>query len=91
MYKLPNCYNKIKIKKKFALSVSNYICEAQYSLHSTCLKTQKNILSWLTFKAQETICIVNYRQLQYDELLENNTNLKYIRNMVQVTLKNIIY
>jgi len=25
---------------KFALSVSNYLCEAQYSLHSTCLKTQ---------------------------------------------------
>ena len=52
-----------------------------------------NILSWLIFKVQETIYIyiVNYRQLQYDELLENNTNSKYIRNMVQVTLNNIIY
>ena len=94
MYKLPNCYNKIKIKKKFALSVSKYLCEAKYCLHSKYMKTQKIYFHDLLLRLRKQyiyIYIVNYRQLLYDELLENNTNSKYIRNMVQVTLKNIIY
>jgi len=58
------------------------------------MKTQKIYFHDLLLRLRKQyiyIYIVNYRQLLYDELLENNTNSKYIRNMVQVTLKNIIY